>query len=526
MTAPNKKQLEDSERPFEYSRLRNWYLATLRKRIVSQMELASLTPAALITADRQAVYKLITDAAVSPPGSSTGARQHPLDKLLICSWVVPIFCQIPLLVMLVAWRPHLAASTWWILLLSTAVTAIISSLALAVSCRISVADLNVRLRTRLRPIAQVDVALSDDRLSDAFKLRTLDQVLDNLCQMLLQSTEREHAIADYALDFFCAIDREGRFSAVSPASNEFCGFVPHELIGRPFCEFIISDDVERAIKFLSSMRTAPGAVPFEAGMKHKHGNAVDVVWLAEWSATESACFCIGHDVSDQRRLERMRDEFISMVGHDLKTPITSVDCTLEILCEELTDNRKQLAEAGRRSIAQLLRLINQLLDLERMETGKLPMAKQRTALSEILKESVDSVLAYANRQGLKINLDHTDQYVHADAEKLQQVIVNLLSNAIKFSPAGGAIDIMVAVPAQTAAALIAVSDAGPGIPPSVQEKIFERFQQVSPADRNHGSGLGLSICRAIIQAHDGSIGVESEPGKGSKFWFTVPLMMR
>ena len=170
---------------------------------------------------------------------------------------------------------------------------------------------------------------------------------------------------------------------------------------------------------------------------------------------------------------------------------------------------------------RLIRLINDLLDIEKMETGKLDMTFANTDLYSIFDKSIGSIADFAASRQVEVSVEPTKLSVQADADRLVQVMVNLLSNAIKFSPSESTVKITACRDDQWVE--ISVSDQGRGIPIEHLKTIFERFQQVksSEAQTESGSGLGLTICKSIIEQHGGAIGVESELGKGSSFWFKV-----
>ncbi len=175
-----------------------------------------------------------------------------------------------------------------------------------------------------------------------------------------------------------------------------------------------------------------------------------------------------------------------------------------------------------RNVVRLVRLINDILDLERYDSGRIEMHFETVALDSVFARSLEAVRSFADQEGVAIEISPATAQVWGDGERLVQVLVNLLSNAVKFSPRGS----VVCLEARQGNgwSQVSVRDEGRGIPPSFRSVIFERFRQVEASDARQkgGSGLGLAICKAIIEQHGGSIGVESEEGKGSLFWFRLP----
>lgn len=232
------------------------------------------------------------------------------------------------------------------------------------------------------------------------------------------------------------------------------------------------------------------------------------------------------DVSDRFEIERLKRDFVAMVSHDLRTPLSSVQTTLNLLSAGavglLSKQAQELVERSERELLRLMRMITELLDVERLESGKLALDLKPVLMDEVLSRSVQAVAPLAEAKTINICVDHGQCEILADQERLIQVVVNLLSNAIKFSPAQSTISLS-AVEIPTGIE-VRIADAGRGIPSDQKGAIFERFRQVDKLDRveQGGFGLGLAICKAIIEAHHGQIGVESEVGKGSTFWFQLP----
>lgn len=229
----------------------------------------------------------------------------------------------------------------------------------------------------------------------------------------------------------------------------------------------------------------------------------------------------------EREVERLKREFMAMVSHDLRTPLTSVLSTLSILGAggggDLTKSGEKLVETSESEVQRLIALISDLLDLAKMEAGKFDLRIRKIAINDVCMRSIDAVEALAKKRDMTIEYQHCDFKVDGDEERLIQVVVNLLSNALKYSPAGARV--FVAAEQRGEFVQVSVKDFGQGVPKEAQESIFERFSQAeqTATQKKQGTGLGLAICKLIVDGHGGTIGVESEPEKGSKFWFRVKL---
>ena len=232
------------------------------------------------------------------------------------------------------------------------------------------------------------------------------------------------------------------------------------------------------------------------------------------------------DVTESLALARMKDEFVSTVSHELRTPLTSIRGALGLLvasADGLTPAARRMVEIAESNSRRLVRLIDDILDIERMESGRAPLAAEHADLGDLARQAVETMAAMADEHGVTVHADAPPTPAWVDPDRMLQVLTNLLSNAIKFSPAGGSVRL--AVDADDARVTVRVADQGRGVPADRQRSIFERFEQVDQSDARDrgGTGLGLAICKSIVQQHGGAIGVESESGRGSTFWFTLPV---
>lgn len=236
-------------------------------------------------------------------------------------------------------------------------------------------------------------------------------------------------------------------------------------------------------------------------------------------------FGLTTDISDRKAAERMKDEFVSIVGHELRTPLTSIHGSLVLLASNklgtLTPQGQEFLEISLKNTQRLSRLINDVLDLERIDSGRITMSLQTCHLGELMVQAVQAMQSMADEHHIRIVLEPTELMVGVDADHILQVFTNLLSNAIKFSPAHTAISLWATK--RDHDILIQVQDQGRGIPADKLETIFERFQQVDASDSRllGGTGLGLAICQNIVQRHGGEIWAESTLETGSTFCFTL-----
>ncbi len=232
------------------------------------------------------------------------------------------------------------------------------------------------------------------------------------------------------------------------------------------------------------------------------------------------------DVTERHEIERFKKEFLGVVSHELRNPLTAIRGSLKMMMVGAlgaqTEQAQKAITIAERSATRLIGLVNDLLDTEKLEAGKLDMQFELRPLDPILEMSVESVKAFADDHDVKVQYSPTNRQVYADEHRIVQVLINLLSNAIKYSPKGSVVRIDAI--ARGDMYEVRVKDQGRGIPQSHVNSLFQRFKQVERTDSTvkGGTGLGLAICKAIIEQHLGQIGVESEIGQGSTFWFRLP----
>jgi PAS domain S-box-containing protein len=232
------------------------------------------------------------------------------------------------------------------------------------------------------------------------------------------------------------------------------------------------------------------------------------------------------DITERRVIDRMKDEFISTVSHELRTPLTSIRGALGLLSSgrlgTLAEKGQRLLEIASSNTDRLVRLINDILDIERIESGNVTLTKTNCEADTLARAAADVVRALADRENIRITIEAEPAPLVADSDRMVQTLTNLLGNAVKFSPAGSIIRLTAR--SEGTNVVFSVVDQGRGIPSDKLGTIFERFQQVDASDSRDkgGSGLGLTICRSIVRQHGGEIRVESEPGTGSTFTVTVP----
>jgi len=354
---------------------------------------------------------------------------------------------------------------------------------------------------------------------------------------LRESEARSRAILESAQDAVLTIDHEGRIQEFNPAAEQLFGFPRKQVLGRRMSDMIVPPDLradhERGLA--RHLRTGESRMlGRRVEMRALRGDGttfpaeISVIRIEGFGRPSFTGFV--RDLSERQAIERMKREFVSMVSHELRTPLTSLRGSLGLLAlgtaGGLSKEAARLLEIAERNTVRLVTLINDILDLERLSSGRVELRKRPGPLGPILALAVEAVGPLAQEKGVQLVLpaERPDSRVLVDAERIEQVLINLLGNAVKFSPSGGRVWLLADPRAESAE--ISVCDEGPGIPAEWRERVFEPFQQVEGSDSRAkgGSGLGLAICKAIVERHGGRIGVEPRRPTGSRFWFRVPLV--
>jgi len=295
------------------------------------------------------------------------------------------------------------------------------------------------------------------------------------------------------------------------------------LIGRSAMEVFLDHAVE------AMLETAREGGSASAEIHHRDGEARTLVLRAR-RAPNAGVWLVLEDVSELRRLQQIRAEFIDNLSHELRTPLTTVSLLAETLSREAESAGDAIPPRMRDRIGKieeetghLVQMVNELLDLSRIESGPPLALLDEVDPVRLANSTADRLRLFAERQGVRLAVDAPEPvpWVRGDEDRLGQVLLNLLHNAVKFSPDGGDVTIRVR-PVEDVVA-IAVEDHGMGVPAGVQSRIFERFYKVDRARvRGGGTGLGLSIARHIVEAHGGRIRFESVEGQGSTFFVELP----
>jgi PAS domain S-box-containing protein len=338
---------------------------------------------------------------------------------------------------------------------------------------------------------------------------------------------RHRRLFDTTLDLILVTDRRGQFIEVSPSSTAILGYRPEEMIGHFGTAFLYPDDLESTRNEMRQARRGQVMRNFETRYVHKDGQVVTLAWSGVWSEAEQLHFFIGRDVTEAKRTERLKDEFLATVSHELRTPLTAIAGSLGILTGRGTEriaNTTRLLNIAQANSQRLLRLVNDIFDIVLMEGNRMVFDFQQVELKPLLAEAIEANRVLAVSFGVSVRLDDqaVDVGVHTDRNRLMQVVASLLSNAVKFSPRGG--KVVVTFEAADDRVCVAVRDHGPGIPNEFKDRIFEKFVQVDASDARQrgGTGLGLSIVKQLMIRLGGDVSHDTAQGGGTIFRIDLP----
>lgn len=353
-------------------------------------------------------------------------------------------------------------------------------------------------------------------LARAFKKKSDD---------LLFNEEKTHAIINNISDGIITVDHRGKIDSCSEACTKIFGYTEKRLLGKKL-QLLIKSDKE-ITDFLNKRLELTGL--------RKDGSEFPLeISVNKIKLNDTALFCcVLRDLSEKKEIENMKDEFISTVNHEIRTPLTSIQGSLGLLrirMKKIIDEKnKTLLDISYRNCERLALLVNDILDIEKISAGKMEYSFEEVEICELVKSVVERNEGYAQKYNVNfITAKKTkDFYVKIDVNRFGQALTNLVSNAAKFSHEGGKVFIEIKAHKKNKV-LISVTDQGDGIPVSFYDKIFQRFSQVDSSSirKKGGTGLGLSITKSIIEGLNGEVGFDSKEGVGTTFYMILPTITK
>jgi len=388
---------------------------------------------------------------------------------------------------------------------------------------------------------------SDQEAAFAGDARLLANSLGNVITLVLRnaqlyesvSTEQQRlaALVQASQDGIILIGTDNRVLVMSQTAADYLGLNGHseQWVNRPMMEVmrVLRDYAPEAVRatLAELKRLRQGGTAIGAGEYPIKGRIIHWVNLSVQDGPRSlGRLLILHDVTEERQIARMREDLTHTMVHDLRNPLTSIHSSIWLLNRQLQHtipaNYRSLLEIAQRSTAQLLDLVNAILDISRLESGRMPLTLEAIPVAELIANTLTLQSPLAQEKDIQLTsaIGADLPLVWGDPQLIGRVLQNLVGNALKFTPPGGAVHLQGALLNDGGKVQIAVSDTGPGIPLAIRDQIFQKF--VTGLQEGHGSGLGLAFCKMVLEAHHERLWVESEPGRGATFAFTLSVESR
>lgn len=369
---------------------------------------------------------------------------------------------------------------------------------------------------------------------NSWSIENLDAARQKALLKAMQSERRTRMVIQQAIDAFIAVDADGTIKDWNQRATDTFGFLREEAVGKSLFELIVPEELTevgcQTIKeFLSSSKsTAPGR-PLESYAKRKDGVAFPVelsLFPVDIESERLMCAFV-RDITERKMIEQRFKEFYSTASHELRSPLTSIRGSLSIikdLWQNVPEDAQEMLTSADDSLDRLVRLVNDMLDVKRIQEGQLNLELTPLDPVWVVPIAVDGLRAMAAKAEVNVEVMFDSASIFTgDVDRVVQVLTNLLSNAIKFTPPGKMIVVRVTKAVDAKRLRFLVEDQGPGISPDQLPKLFNKFAQLADGQSKLGTGLGLFISKAIVEEHGGDIGVESVVGRGTTFWFELPL---
>ncbi|HEY9628707.1 MAG TPA: PAS domain S-box protein [Coleofasciculaceae cyanobacterium] len=419
----------------------------------------------------------------------------------------------------------------------------------------------------LKQIAsQLSIALQQAELYSQLQVELQDR--QQATAVIREAERRWRSLLDNVQLIVVGLDQAGNINYVNPFFLSLTGYAASEVMGKNWFKTFVPASSQSSVQTVFTEVLAQNAHPYYKNtILTKAGEERFIAWnntmLQDASGNGTGIISIGEDITERQKVEKMKNEFISIVSHELRTPLTSIRGSLGLLATGVMDDEpdamKRMIDIAAIDTERLVRLVNDVLDLEKLESGKVSLVRKWCDAADLMRRSIEVMQSSAQEAGVQLVVQPLSLQIWVDPDRIIQTLTNLLSNAIKFSPPGSTVYLQVERDQGTAEAalqtvtqerrnstklsrgatqssnlspaphiLFSIHDQGRGIPTDKLESIFGRFQQVDASDSRDqgGTGLGLAICQSIVQQHDGQIWVESTWGQGSTFYFALPLQTK
>jgi len=390
--------------------------------------------------------------------------------------------------------------------------------------------------------SQLSIAIQQSELYSQLQIELKER--QQSTAVIHEAERRWRSLLDHVQLIVVGLDQTGTVNYVNPFFLRLTGYTDSETLGKNWFENFLPPSTQESIQTLLSEVLGQNTHPYyQNSILTKSGERRFIAWnntmLQDAEGHMIGIISIGEDITERQKVEQMKNEFIGIVSHELRTPLTSIRGSLGLLATGVMDDEpvamRRMIEIAATDTERLVRLVNDVLDLEKLESGKVSLLQEWCDAADLMQRSLAVMQSSAQAAGVQLVVQPLSKQIWVAPDRIIQTLTNLLSNAIKFSSAGKAVTLSAAIKRQalgirdlqSSHIIFSVQDQGRGIPAEKLESIFGRFQQVDGSDSRDrgGTGLGLAICKSIVQQHGGQIWVESRWGQGSTFFCSLPLQM-
>lgn len=514
------------------------YYGAVQGGIIARVNMAALTAPVLesIGHNYQIVINeswMVSGGDMTKPGIQVS--QQPPDGLMISPFGISVTLSEPYSALLKETLSWLTSFS--ILALIALIPAVVITRRLGNKMAWPIVALAREVKEGHYPINTLQADKEIATLADAFNQATqeINRINEqNIKEERLSGQSQVQAIVDTVVDSIITIDAHGYIATFNPAAEGLFGYRATEVIGQKINILMPPPFASEHDSYLENFMNGKQAKIIGIGREVVGMRKDGSIFPAELSVSEmrvsgNPMFTgIIRDITSRKKDEAMKNEFVATVSHELRTPLTSIRGALGIILGkfsgELPDKTQKMLTLALRNCERLTLLINDILDIEKLESGAMLYHFNRCNLYSIIARSIEDNTGYAKHHQITVTFESDSEtaYINADSTRMQQVMANLLSNAIKYSKSGGEVNVTLAN--NGSSFRVEITDHGAGIPPEFHEHLFTRFSQADSSDtrRVGGTGLGLAIAKSIIEAHKGQLHFFSVPKQGTTFFFTVP----
>lgn len=390
--------------------------------------------------------------------------------------------------------------------------------------------------------SQLSIAIQQSELYSQLQVELQER--KQATAVIREAERRWRSLLDNVQLIVVGLDQSRRVNYVNSFFLTLTGYTEAEVLGQDWFVKFLSPSSQPSVQAVFSEVLTQNAHPYyQNSILTKLGEERVIAWnntmLQDSAGNSIGLISIGEDITERQKVEQMKNEFIGIVSHELRTPLTSIRGSLGLLAtgvmDDEPDEMKRMIDIAAIDTERLVRLVNDVLDLEKLESGKVSLVREWCDAADLMQRSLEVMQSSAQEAEVQLVVQPLSVQIWVAPDRIIQTFTNLLSNAIKFSEPGGTVWLKAEIdngdksaPYPTPHVRFAVKDQGRGIPADKLESIFGRFQQVDVSDSRDkgGTGLGLAICKSIVQQHDGQLWAESVWGQGSTFFFTLPLQTK